>query len=527
MNEQQGSERRVTRRWIFWGAAGIGAIALAAAVFFVVAALGDDEIGGAVSDVDEVAEATVRITTEGTYAAPAFGADDVGGDGTGFFVSAGGVIVASHHVVAGAESIEVAVPGIDEPFDAQVVGLSECADLAVLSIAAEREFPFVDWTRAEPSTGLDVFTFGYPADSDEVVRSRGVVSVARAEGDSRWASVDNTLAHTAVVEAAGAGGPLALSDGRILGVNDAPDAGDRMAVSHVEARGVIDVLAGGNHLHSIGINGQAVFDEASGVSGIWVAAVVPGSPAARTGVEPGDLITRIEGVSLAGDGTKAQYCDVLRSHDPDAVLAVEVLRAESGEVFEGQINGDPLEPSFSFAQTLGDAFADPADDVPSTHSEFVTVTDDSGAISVEVPIEWEEVDGRPLVVDEGDGRPNIRAAPSLEGFETSFAVPGVNVSLFEDAGPSDADELLDDASGALEASCANATRQPYDDARLMGSFDEYTGCGDEESSVVVVVAGPEGGGYLIRVLIQVVTRTDLGALDTILDTVVVGGARNG
>ncbi len=200
---------------------------------------------------------------------------------------------------------------------------------------------------------------------------------------------------------------------------------------------------------------------------------------------------------------------------------------DSGEVFEGQINGDRLEPSFSFAQTLGDAFAEPADDVPDTHSEFVTVVDDTGAISVEVPVEWGEVDGRPLVVDEGDGRPNIRAAPSLEGFETSFAVPGVNVSLFADAGPSDADELLDAASGALDASCANVTRQPYDDARLRGSFDEYTGCGDRGSSVVVVVAGPEDGGRLVRVLIQVVTRTDLGALDTILDTVVVDGERDG
>lgn len=526
MNEQQGSGSRVARRWI-WGTAGIGAIAVAVVAFVVVSGLDGDEAGGAVSDVDEVAEATVRITTEGTYAAPALGAGDVGGGGTGFFVSEDGLIVASHHVVAGAESIDVAVPGIDEPFGAQVVGLSECADLAVLSIAAEREFPFVDWTRAEPSSGLDVFAFGYPADSDEVVRSRGVVSVARAEGDSRWASSDNTLAHTAVVETRGAGGPLALSDGRILGVNYEPDGGDRVAVSHVEAREVIEALAGGDHLHSIGVNGQAVLDDASGVSGIWVAAVVPRSPAARTGIEPGDLITRIEGVSLGGDGTKAQYCDVLRSHEANAVLAVEVLRLDSGEVFEGQINGDRLEPSFSFAQTLGDAFAEPSDDVPDTHSEFVTVVDDTGAISVEVPVEWGEVDGRPLVVDEGDGRPNIRAAPSLEGFETSFAVPGVNVSLFADAGPSDADELLDAASGALEASCANVTRQPYDDARLRGSFDEYTGCGDKGSSVVVVVAGPEDGGRLVRVLIQVVTRTDLGALDTILDTVVVDSERDG
>lgn len=525
---EQSSGGRMTRRWI-WGAAVAAAVAVLVVlvVLVLVPALDDDEAGGPVTDVDEIAEATVRISTEGIYAPPAFGAGDVGGGGTGFLVSENGIIVASHHVVAGAASIEVTVPGAEAPFEAQVVGLSECADLAVLSIAAEQDFAFVDWTRAEPSTGLDVFAFGYPADSDEVVRSRGVVSVARAEGDSRWASVDNTLAHTAVVEAGGAGGPLALSDGRILGVNYEPDGGDRLALSHVEAREVIEVLAGGDDLQSIGINGQAVLDEASGVSGIWVAAVVPGSPAARTGLAPGDLVTRIEGVTLAGDGTKAQYCDVLRTHDPDAVLAVEVLRPDAGEVFEGQINGDRLEPSFSFAQTLGDTFAEPDDDVPSAHSEFVTVTDDTGAISVEVPVEWGEVDGRPLVVDEGDGRPNVRAAPSLEGFETSFAVPGVNLSLFDGADPADADELLDDASGALEASCANVTRQPYDDARLRGSFDEYTGCGDEGSSAVVVVAGPANGGYLIRVLIQAVTRTDLGALDTILDTVVVEGEQAG
>ena len=79
-------------------------------------------------------------------------------------------------------------------------------------------------------------------------------------------------------------------------------------------RSVLDQLRNGQDVSSIGINGEAVVDPAQELSGIWVASVASGSPASTAGIEAGDIITRLESLVLATDGTMADYCDVLRSH---------------------------------------------------------------------------------------------------------------------------------------------------------------------------------------------------------------------
>ncbi|MEE9188574.1 MAG: PDZ domain-containing protein, partial [Anaerolineales bacterium] len=72
---------------------------------------------------------------------------------------------------------------------------------------------------------------------------------------------------------------------------------------------------------------------------IWVYSVETGSPADKAGIEGGDIITMVESLILASDGTMSDYCDVLRSHDSDDTLDIEVLRYATGEVLTGQLNG--------------------------------------------------------------------------------------------------------------------------------------------------------------------------------------------
>ncbi len=50
------------------------------------------------------------------------------------------------------------------------------------------------------------------------------------------------------------------------------------------------------------------------------------------------------GLVLATDGTKADYCDILRTHHPEDVLKIEVLRFATGEVLEGKLNSYELRP---------------------------------------------------------------------------------------------------------------------------------------------------------------------------------------
>ena len=61
-------------------------------------------------------------------------------------------------------------------------------------------------------------------------------------------------------------------------------------------------------------------------TGIWVYSVESGSPADTAGVEGGDIVTSLENIVLATDGTKKDYCDILKTHTMEDTLVIEVLR---------------------------------------------------------------------------------------------------------------------------------------------------------------------------------------------------------
>lgn len=493
-----------------------GGIVVAATVVLVVIVLGgDDDVTGVVG-FDDVETATVRIEAEGSFVHPEVGAAEAFGFGSGFVIDPEGIVVTNNHVVTGATSLRVRLDGAAEPRTARVLGISECSDLAVIDISGQ-DYPFLEWSRTPPNAGLDVFAFAFPPEADEPTRTRGIVSNADAEGDTVWTSVDNTFEHTAAAGAGASGGPLVLSDGTVLGVDIAPVPGSErsLAISHVEARPLVDTLASGEDVTSIGVNGQAVRDEETGLSGVWVAGVDRGSPADELGLVGGDVITRMEEVPLAADGTMSQYCDILRSHPPGDVLSVEVLRSDTDEVLEGEINGEPLEPSFSFAQELRGEFGAPSAD--RIYSEFTTITDDLRLFAVDVPVDWSDVDGRPLATEDGEA-PSLRAAPDLARFANSFGVPGVETVLFRGATDDEIEAVLDGPAATLSEACASVSRSRYEETFSSGVFDRYAGCGEEDATVIVLAAGRTGADFLVRVRLQVVSAADLAALDTVLDT---------
>jgi hypothetical protein len=96
------------------------------------------------------------------------------------------------------------------------------------------------------------------------------------------------------------------------------------------------------------VNGSAVVSEDGSLSGIWVASVKSGTPADKSGIQPGDIIYQLEGLVLATDGTMKDYCDVIRSHSPTDTLSMSVIRYSTGEVLEGQLNGRELEVTGNF-----------------------------------------------------------------------------------------------------------------------------------------------------------------------------------
>jgi len=481
----------------------------------------------AVTALTDVQSAVIRIEAEGTFRDPDFGVQmNAAGSGSGFIIDPSGLAVTNNHVVTGAGLLRVFVGGSSRSLNARLLGVSECSDLAVIDIEGD-VFPYLQFYDETITSGISAFAAGFPLGDPEYTLTRGIVSKARADGESEWASVDYVLEHDAQINPGNSGGPLVTDDGRVLGVNYAGSisSNQSFAISIEELRQALDRLSAGESVTSIGINGQAMADGST--TGIWVASVSSGSPADRLGIVPGDIITRLEGLQLATDGTMSDYCDVLRTQGSDDVLAIEVLRNDTGQLLEGRLNGGGgLTESFSFARELGTDLSD-SDDVVSVYSGFHEVTDESGLLFVVVPLEWNDVDGTPLMSRWFDGEPfapSITVSANVDNFWSEWTEPGlffgVSAELAERASIEVLLQSISDDIG-LDTACEYAGRFDYSDALYTGQYDLYRDCGGEDVRYISLVALPEDESFLISVQVQLLTQADAEVLDRVLDSFIV------
>lgn len=475
----------------------------------------------AVASRDDVKRAVIQIEAQGSFVDPQVGLQlNAAGFGSGFIVDESGIAVTNNHVVTGAALLRVYVGGESEPRNARVLGASECSDLAVIDIEGDG-YPYLEWFEGAIPVGLEVYAAGFPLGDPEFTMTRGIVSKERADGESDWASVDYVIEHDATINPGNSGGPLVSDDGKVVGVNYASAAGvnQYFAIARDEALEVIDQLRDGQDVTSIGVNGTAVNDGT--VSGIWVSSVKSGSPADQAGVQGGDIITSIEGFVVATDGTMADYCDILRSHGPDDVLAIEVLRYSTQEYLAGQLNGRELEQTFSFAAELGDEVG--GETTGPGYAEYVLVADDSSAIQVEIPTEWVDFDGTSWTEDDRIIGAAIAASSNLDGFYSTFDTPGVFFGASEElAYEYDADGFLDTTPDYSD-NCVYEGRFDYEDVAYTGLYDLYSDCGGVGSGVIDIVAFPPDSAFLIWVQTQIVSDADLEALDHILNSFYVIG----
>jgi hypothetical protein len=305
-------------------------------------------------------------------------------------------------------------------------------------------------------------------------------------------------------------------EGKVVGVNYAASSSTNQyfAIARAEALKIIDRLRSGQDVDSIGVNGEAVND-GEGLSGIWVSSIKSGSPADRAGVEGGDIIYKLEGLLLATDGTMADYCDILRSHSPDDTLNIEVVRFNTQEVLAGQLNGRELELSFSFAEELGDEVEDTG---TATYSGYTLVTDDSGAIQVEIPEEWVDIEGGAWLRDDLEVGAAVSASPNLDDFWGTFSTPGIFFGASQALSQDYDEAAFLDSLVDYSQDCTYEGRFDYEDPAYTGLFDWYSDCGGVGSQIINIVATPENREFIIWVQTQVVSDADLDALDRIIDT---------
>jgi serine protease Do len=473
-----------------------------------------------IGSYDSVQPAVVQIVARGTFRDPEVGFSDGSGVGSGFVISPDGLAVTNNHVVAGAATLEVYVGGeLDDSYNATILGVSECNDLALIDINGPEDMPHLQWFDGDINPGLDVYAAGYPLGDPEFTLTRGIIAKAEAGGDlTGTSSIDHTVEHDANIQPGNSGGPLVNDAGQVVAVNYAGGASATTTaqfygIASDLAQPVIDRLRDGS-FESLGINGWAVYDEAAGISGIWVAGVTPGSPASDVGLAPGDIVTSMNGLPMGMDGTFKDYCDVIRTSGEGAPIAVEVLRYDTSEVLKGEINGDePLALAFSFAEEVGDDVGDDSGDAAASY-EYESVTDDTGAIQVSVPTAWASRNTAPITMEDGTTAPYIAAATDVNGFINGFETPGL---LFAKL-PATADLDASLAQYGFAGSCTDGGIFDYSDPVFTGKYQLWQDCGGTVNDIVTLVAVPADASYLAIIQAQIVTDADLEALQKAFDT---------
>ncbi len=476
-----------------------------------------DNTTGAVESLEDVRNATIRIVAEGSFVSPEdFQSVSVAGQGSGFIIDPEGIAVTNNHVVTGAAFLQVYVEGEDRPRNAKILGVSECSDLAVIDIDGDG-FPYLDWYNGDIKVGLDIYGAGFPlAGNEEYTLTRGIISKERADGETQWASVDTVLEHDATINPGNSGGPLVDGEGQVVGVNYRKryDTDQYFAIGRDEAISVIEQLRDGNDVHSIGINGETIFSDDGSILGLWVSSVESGSPADEAGVKGGDILTQLEGLQLATDGTMADYCDILRSRNPEDTMGIEVLRLATGEILQGQINGRELELAANI--DLGGVVESDGQ----SYDGYMTVNDDSGQLQMNVPTAWSDLNGSAWIYNDENIGPSLVASTSIDGYFSSWSTPGVFFAASSDAVVLDNPvALLDNTDFSND--CTYDGRYDYADELYAGAYDLWVDCGGVGTAFFNLVTLPEDNSFVNVVQVQVVTSADSEALQTILDSFVV------
>lgn len=196
-----------------------------------------------VFDISDAEPSVVKIAAEGTFIDPEVGEQrNSAGVGSGVVVSDDGLVITNNHVVTGAALLRVTVPGLEDPVNARVLGVSECSDLAVIQMEGDG-YSALQYRTDNVAAGLDVYAAGYPASDantiDEVdyTLTRGIISSTSADGETSWASVDEVVEHDARIRGGNSGGPLLDDSGRIVGINYAgiDESDQNYAISATDA----------------------------------------------------------------------------------------------------------------------------------------------------------------------------------------------------------------------------------------------------------------------------------------------------
>jgi serine protease Do len=227
------------------------------------------------------------------------------GQGSGFFISSDGYAVTNNHVVDGAEKVEVTTDA-GKTHTAKVIGTDPRTDLALIKVEGGSDFPFAKFSEGRARIGDWVLAVGNPFGLGGTVTAGIVSASGRDIGSGPY---DDFIQIDAPVNKGNSGGPAFNMQGEVVGVNTAiysPSGGSVGIAFSIPASTVSNVVAqlkdkGSVSRGWIGVHIQPVTQDIADSMGLkkaegaLIADPQKDGPAAKAGLESGDVITAANG----------------------------------------------------------------------------------------------------------------------------------------------------------------------------------------------------------------------------------------
>jgi S1-C subfamily serine protease len=263
-------------------------------------------------------------------------------EASGIILSRDGVILTNNHVVANSTHVTVSfTDGKHKQTTGTVLGTDPQHDLALVKVAASDLSPITVGSSDKLELGDRVAAIGFPLGLGGPTVTEGIVSgLARdltVGGSSTTEHLKDLIQTDAAINPGNSGGPLIDGNGNLIGIDTAAASASAaentgFAISIDSAMPVIQQILKNKPAQRawLGVEVETLTPALanqlglpSNVRGAAIAGVVPGGPAASSGLRTGDVIRSIDGSAVtAADGLTR----VLSEHAPGDKVTIQVMR---------------------------------------------------------------------------------------------------------------------------------------------------------------------------------------------------------
>jgi len=282
---------------------------------------------------------------------------EAGSLGSGFIVSPDGYVVTNNHLIQGVngtgtvDSVTVILQDRKE-YPARIIGRDSASDLALLKIEGSN-FPYVNWgDSTKARVGDWVVAIGNPYGLGGTVTA-GIIS-ALHRGITGAGAYDRYIQTDASINMGNSGGPMFDMQGNVIGINSAlisptgASVGIGLAIPAEAAKPVVEALRRGQRPERgyLGVGLQPLDENIADSLGLpkdrgeIVRTVVAGEPAARAGIQQGDVILKVAGRDVTPDETVSY---LIANTSVGTRVPVEIIRGGRRMTLQVQVGQRPTE----------------------------------------------------------------------------------------------------------------------------------------------------------------------------------------